>query len=496
MNMIGRVVITVTLSVAAIVSSQSTAAAAVPYQWIAKQYTEGLGRGPDAGGWKNSVDWFTTNGCNQANLKNQGQGFLTSAEFTSKGYNNAQLVFTAFRSILSREPDSGGFNNYNSCLSSGTCTWSQVIDALYNSSEFSGLVSAICAGSNYRDDLGGGRPIVINGERSQSTLQAQLDAGGTVSLQPQEVVYLTGTLTIPANATLTTTGLTSGTETAKMGRLIRDAAFSGTLVVTNGTIDKVWIDGQGGRFVHDPAAETLAVAQGMVTNSRIAEPLGFSSVHAAEPCTAAPTITNNLVTAYTSYHPFNLGSFVDGLSLACNGTYAAGNYIIDATDVGIVLFARADGSGQNITVENNTILAAGRSAYGGLVMCDSIDVFDAPCDGSTERNNSLWTSAFQHFDIGLSVGTYPWGPGTASGGSATNNTTPTGLSMQVKNAIVIDGVVNTTVQGNVFSAVAVETNNGCQPMDAGVSADVTGGHASGSIQPYTDRAVHSCVGHN
>jgi hypothetical protein len=240
----------------------------------------------------------------------------------------------------------------------------------------------------------------------------------------------------------------------------------------------------------------LEVGQGTVTNSRIAEPLGFSSVGAHETCTGPSTITNNLVTAYTSDHPFIVGRYVDGLSIACNGTYVAGNHIIDATDVGIVLFAVGLSSGQNITIENNAVLAAGKSAFGGLVVCDAQDFVDAPCTNSFVRSNALWTSEFTHFDIGLSVGTYAWNPGTAIGGSVSNNVTPPGLSMQVKNGIVVDGALNTFVQDNIFSAVAVETGNGCQPMDPGASKDTVNGHASGTIQSATERAVHSCVGHN
>jgi hypothetical protein len=229
-------------------ASHSPAAAAVPvpYQWIAKQYSEALGRAPDAGGWKATVDWFAANGCNQTNLKSQGRGFLTTSEFLMmRAYNEPQKVFVAYRAILSREPDQAGFDNYVGCLTAGTCLWTDVINGLYDSLEFGGLVGSICglSSSNYRDDLGANRPIPIGGERTQATLQAQLNAGGTVSLNPQEVVYLTSQLTIPASATLVTAVVGERLQTAKMGRLVRDRAFAGSLVKTDGTIDRVWIDG-------------------------------------------------------------------------------------------------------------------------------------------------------------------------------------------------------------------------------------------------------------
>ncbi|HEX4833412.1 MAG TPA: hypothetical protein VH478_20235, partial [Trebonia sp.] len=41
----------------------SASQAYVPAQFIAKQYTEGLGRIPDQPGWQNAVSYFTQHGC-------------------------------------------------------------------------------------------------------------------------------------------------------------------------------------------------------------------------------------------------------------------------------------------------------------------------------------------------------------------------------------------------------------------------------------------------
>ena len=89
-------------------------------------------------------------------------------------------------------------------------------------------------------------------------------------------------------------------------------------------------------------------------NSRIAEPAGWTNLHAFEPCDSAPTITNNLITGYTTLHTGITPVWADGLSISCNGSYVAGNNVIDATDVGIVLFSQGNGSGQNIIVVNRT----------------------------------------------------------------------------------------------------------------------------------------------
>ncbi len=46
--------------------------AAVPTQFIAKMYTEALGRAPDPTGWSAAVEYFRENGCNERLLKTWG----------------------------------------------------------------------------------------------------------------------------------------------------------------------------------------------------------------------------------------------------------------------------------------------------------------------------------------------------------------------------------------------------------------------------------------
>lgn len=474
---------------------ESLAGSGVPYQWIAKQYAEGLGRGPDPGGWNGSADFFEVNGCDQTNLKSSGHGFLTSSEFEEKGYNNAQRVFVAYRAIMSREPDQGGFDIYVDLLNNGSLTWSDVINIFYDSGEFAGLIPTICGGSHYSDDLGGNRPIPIGGQRSQSTLQSQLNAGGTICLNPQEVVYITTTLSIPSSATLRTCAATNKAQTAKFGRLIRDSTFTGTLVSNQGTIDRVWIDGQRARFGYSINSMNVRARRGTVTNSRIAEPRGWTNVHAFEgDCTGSPRITNNLITAYTT--PHGSGQFADGLSLACNGTYAADNFIIDATDVGVVTFAKGSTSGQNMIIERNVVLAAGRSAFAAYGLCDAIGQFGKACTGSYLRNNELFTSAYEHFDIGITVGAEAWGPGTAIGGRVENNFTRSGVTARVKAGIVVDGLSNTYVVGNNLATIAVATDpgNSCTENGGVVAHTADSSHASGTIQSHTSAANHACIG--
>lgn len=77
-------------------------------------------------------------------------------------------------------------------------------------------------------------------------------------------------------------------------------------------------------------------------------------------CSGQFCFTGNLVTAYSSSH-FNQ-DWSDGLSVACEHATVQDNTVIDATDVGIVLF-RAYPAVQQSTVADNTILNAGNPGH-------------------------------------------------------------------------------------------------------------------------------------
>jgi hypothetical protein len=109
------------------------AAAVVPTQWIAKMYTEALGRVPDQTGWQNSVDNFNTNGCSASTLQNHGAPFYKSSEFNGLGYDNPAKLLALYRGVLNREPDPGFTSNLNA-LNTGTLTWPQMVDQFFTSS--------------------------------------------------------------------------------------------------------------------------------------------------------------------------------------------------------------------------------------------------------------------------------------------------------------------------------------------------------------------------
>ena len=89
--------------------SAGQAWAEIPNQFIAKMYTEVLGRAPDQGGWSWGVNYFSNYGCSATTLRNWGRNFYASPEYASRNYDNASKVLTLYRGILSREPEQGGF---------------------------------------------------------------------------------------------------------------------------------------------------------------------------------------------------------------------------------------------------------------------------------------------------------------------------------------------------------------------------------------------------
>jgi len=72
-----------------------------------------------------------------------------------------------------------------------------------------------------------------------------------------------------------------------------------------------------------------------------------------------------------------------------------------------------------------------------------------------------------------------------------NNTTA-GIATRMDAGIAIDGMLGATVTGNNLVRAAVEVS-ACPTLNVG--ADTLGGHASGTLQSFTQAAFHSCIGH-
>lgn len=463
----------------------------VPSQWIAKIYSEGLGRAPDPGAWANMVAYFTANGCSASTLAQQGEPIYLSSEFSHLGYGNAARLLALYRGALDREPDTSGYNHYLGLLRSGT-SWKTIVDDFFTSSEFSGDAATFCTEGSY--SFGSGPAIAIPlGQGCSGTFcftggtQAQLQTmlnkaattKATVTLAQQVVVPITTVrtvgpprprpvgLNIPPGVTLTTAGSPSPNQYAEMGRLVR-AASVGTAAV---------VEVEGG-------------AGATVSSDRLSNAVGFTNLHSlgtgeSLPCTST-TITGNLVTAYSSSHTNQ--DWSDGISVGCEHATVKNNTVIDATDVGIVLF-RAYPAVQKSTVAGNTILNAGNPAFGGIV-ADPLATSpnNSPSfAGSSINHNTLWTGPGAYYHIGLSIGTAAWfpSPNIGTGASFTDNS----VTGSVTEGLAVSGMLNATATGNTLNVTLGQYGH-CPEAEIAVDPQ----YGSGTIQsPVTSTDVRTCI---
>lgn len=509
-------------------ASVAQATTVVPAQFIAKLYSEALGRAPDQGGWNAYVGYFAANGCSFTTLRTIGMEFFTSNEFNSRGYDNEAKILALYRGAFSREPDLGGYEAYYQFLLQGN-SWRTAVENVFNSQEFSSKVSSICGGGSYGwsanhpvINVRHTSPVSMTGSELQAILN-NTPYGQTVYLEPKIVVRLDTTLTIPSGVTLATLGGLHPNWYAAMARVVRNSNFSGNgqpLIVLNrgSKLDGVWVDGQRHArqyrlfdinirvidevLTANPTNPAYLNSNIYVINSRISDSSGWTNLEAGyeyggvvKLC-GTVYIQSNLVTSYSATHTG--GYYTDGLSVRCQKTYVEYNHVVDATDVGIVMFRYPSAIySQQSLVRNNSVLNAGNSAYGGFVV-DTIDSDPGlpiySFVGSSVSNNIMWTSDTAHMDIAVSVGSRAWNFQNGTGASGQNNTSGI-LSVRAKSGIVVSGMLSANVTGNTISWLYVNTGNTCQ--SGAVIASVTAGFASGNIQtPNSDLDIGAgCVAH-
>ncbi|MEM7535405.1 MAG: DUF4214 domain-containing protein [Chloroflexota bacterium] len=484
----------------------------VPGQFIAKMYTEALGRAPDSGGWQSNSNYFAANGCSSSTLRFIGKNIYKSTEFNnlynaSGAMGKDAKVLALYRGVLNREPDAGGFGYWRNQID--VIGWNSVVDSLFASTEFNNLVSSICSGNPYY--WGTSSVITIPGKTSMtgSALQNLLWAkffsgGGEVLLSPMTVVRVTDKIIIPTGVTLKTTGNLTHNQYALMARLVRESGFSKVMVEMrqDSKLKGIWVDGRDSVYPHslgDTQANVLTERGGIeIQNNRISDATGGTHLvlygsHENRPCASGVLVKQNLITGYANSHYGN--GWADGITIKCENSTVEYNDVVDATDVGIIVFWAYPATQQS-KVKHNVVINAGNSGYGSYGIDTWRDASIQPSFAGTQiNNNSLWTSPTAHSDIALIVGTKAWhGNATNKGtGAQVSNNTSEGQILRTTTAIMVSGMLNATVQGNNFPAIQLGNYAAC-PMH-NVVASVGAGWASGSIQSYTDVDVNTCIGH-
>lgn len=507
-------------------------------QFVAKTYTEALGRAPESSAWSANVAYLNANGCNKNALKAVTKGVYLSAEYSNLNYDNYSKVLTLYRGIFNREPDAGGLANWVTYLNNGN-SLSSLIDVLFQYVDGGEISSAaICGTLGYGWDthpvLGNSAmPVIGSGISDLATLQSALGSaspGSTVYLAQRAVIFANSQIVIPAGVTLATAGTPNRTQYANQARIVRNAMFSAASDMDTAALIKlqpgarlasVWVTGQRQIFSFSAPQVNIFINTGYgssVVNSRNENSAGWTAIAANrmnQSCSGV-AIQGNLITGYSNTHVASSIANTDGISGNCEGMSITGNEIVDPSDVGVILFASgtAVGAGSPATqtsqVSGNTVISAGVPSYGafamdGLKIDSAFNFGSVSFAGASISNNQFWAGSDSHFDFGLAVGTMPWYP-TGTGnigtdGSFTYNTTA-GITTPMQIGIAIDGMLNATVQGNSLTATAPSGafTFRCTPAASNV-ADlyVSSPHASGSNMQgppsNVNASLHNCAGH-
>lgn len=411
----------VALGVAIVLATvtRSAAATPAPTQWIAKQYTELLGRAPTAAEWKTQLAYYgaASTPCNVTTLATLGKSLARSTAFKnaypeSTALGKAARVTALVRAVYSHDPNTNDWAAYYTPYANGSRTWDQVVDDIYGNGVFAAfLLPSVCSATQASYGFGYSAPLDLKAltgggaSRTQAELQAAIDAapsGGRVQLQPGEVIRVGGAangnqgLRVKSGVELSTAGNPATTKYALMGRIVPAGLVCNTYlcndvgVVTlapGASLKNVWVDGQGAdattnyKLANVETSGSDATLRTDVLDNRITHPgrdgvgvraRGFSTSGSA--C-SNERILRNLITGYPSRHePDGLAQaqWVDGIAVHCEQATVQSNVIVDVSDAGVTLYGAYNRSlaataVQRSTVSGNTVLSAGldaRVAYG------------------------------------------------------------------------------------------------------------------------------------
>ena len=433
-------------------------------QFVGKLFTEGLGRGPSANEYLYYIQQIELYGCTKETLADITEQFFTSVAFRELRLAPEYEVMAVYRAVLSRDPTLDEVADYATRVATEKAVG--IALSLIDGEEFAGLLPAIIEGPYYwgKNNI----KYVPNGTKTitatQLTVMLREAAKGSkiVELDPGTVVLASNSVIIPEGVTLTTKGNPS--HYTMQARIIRSHNTNMRMVVCNenATLSHVWVDGNRSAFKEDELPGGNGTANiGMLGNDakcincRTNGSTGGTNLFGADGFEGL-YIANNLVTAYETTHH---SSWADGITVASTNCIIEHNTVVDATDVGIILFrfVSSDHSEpQNSIVRNNTIINLGNSAYAGI----DIDAWNH--QGATQNftgtlfeNNALWTSFKAHQHICLSLATLAWHNvigDEANGSTMINNYTPEGLQVLCAIVFAADGCHDFIARGNHINA--------------------------------------------
>ena len=364
----------------------------LPSQFIAKLYTEALGRAPEQGAWDGWHQYFKTNGCNLASIQAFALNVFTTpgGEFEKLGYDNEEKVITMYRALQSRDPDAGGFSLFVALLKAGHSI-TELVNDITSSGEFAGLVNQIFSGYSYGWKTASVPnyattwtvppvppsstniypfPAHPDDPTTGTALKTLLDSrqSGDIVLLPEKLIVVADVdIVIPAGVTLRTYSPSTITQYqyARFARIVRSASnipaippagsdnYTNLVQLESGArLEHVFVDGSRSVVgILTWGSANIGVHGG--TNTTVNE-CRSSNVGSATPIfvweiggtslSNNVSITNNLVTCYETSNSLKdcitpyFWPWSDGITNGCLHANITGNNIIDPTDCGIVTF--------------------------------------------------------------------------------------------------------------------------------------------------------------
>lgn len=510
----------------------------LPAQFITKLYTEALGTGPDQSEWRKYMEYFSKNGHTQRSLLAVAKKVFTCKEYCDLGYDNEQKVLTIFRALLCRDPERVELEYYcGRIASSGIET--AISDCIFGK-EFTSVIytkifsqkpyywTSASAPAHLAVDTNSYGPKIFNPKR-WSSLNAWLKTahpGDTFCIRQKELVSVDTTVVIPEDITLQTVGahITRSCQYACFSRIVRSRNFTADaelIRLSHGArIRNVWIDGQRAFLKNSDVTvgggrQNLRVYGGnsAVINCRFNGCAGGSNIEIMH-VPGKVNVENNLITCYETHHQNSVYlpekyPWCDGISIHGNEGVIKNNTIIDATDVGIVMFCYYPEPGKQMSrISHNTVICSGNSAYAAIAIdpwyCHWCKQKSPPVflyqnfDSAIVDSNVIWTSSYAHFDIGISVGARAWWGDEANyveGVKVMDNTT--GIRFAVCNiGICISNAQDVQVIGNAMKFDLKDVHNSLGIKACAVGVDIRNvSPKSVNLQTYTPVSVERGMSH-
>jgi hypothetical protein len=431
----------------------------VPYQLIAKGYTEALGRNPSP---TELVSHQQALACTEASIGNWMAYMLQANEPQQQNLTPRQKVQTAYHLMLNRPPDQAGWNYYE------TLPFPKAIADIRRAPEYRANILKMCSGKG----AGYGWGVTpLDSTMPDTALRQQLAAA-----IPGQVVWaagriaVTSPLVIPPGVTLRSIG----DHYTQQATLVRSGKYLGGMVQlsADSRLETLVVDGARANHGYVEQAMNIEVlgSNALVRNVRSINPTGWTALFVS-PHTAAPvenvTIVGNTMIGYGGSREGKTPQWSDGISLAGKSADVRYNYVMDFTDVGIIMFDVNERHPANM-VANNLIVNTGNNIF-AMIGADQLSTTPGDFSRSTFGGNLLATMGQTKARVGITDGVRTW-EATKAPMRGVNYAGNFGYVQWELFGFVTDGGLRSDWEPQVnFLQMAASMKKGCAPLKYAVT---------------------------